>query len=65
MALYLEGKIVVGANDLSLKEATTMSRDIKYIRMGVHKIAGLRRHVNFRTATLEQTESVAAVSQLK
>src|SRR5215469_11990253 len=36
MALYLEGKTVVDANDLSPKEATTMSRDIKYIGMDVH-----------------------------
>ena len=28
MALYLEGKIPVDANDLSPKEATEMSRDI-------------------------------------
>jgi hypothetical protein len=31
MALYLRGKISVGTNDLSPKEATEMSRDIKYI----------------------------------
>jgi hypothetical protein len=37
MALYLEGKIPVDANDLSPKEATEMSRDIKYIGMDVHK----------------------------
>jgi transposase len=36
MALYLEGKIPVDANDLSLKEATRMSRDVKYIGMDVH-----------------------------
>jgi len=39
MALYLEGKIPVDANDLSPKEATEMSRDIKYIGMDVHKEA--------------------------
>jgi transposase len=39
MALCLEGKIPVRANDLSLKEATAMSRDIKYIGMDVHKEA--------------------------
>jgi transposase len=39
MALYLEGKILVDGNDLSPKEATTMSRDIKYIGMDVHKEA--------------------------
>ena len=65
MALYLVGKIVAEANDLSPKEATTMSRNIKYIGMDVHKVVGLARHVNFRTATLEQTEPVAAVSLLR
>jgi hypothetical protein len=39
MALYLGGKISVGTNDLSPKEATDMSRDIKYIGMDVHKEA--------------------------
>jgi hypothetical protein len=39
MALYLEGKTPLSANDLSLKEATRMSRDIKYIGMDVHKEA--------------------------
>jgi hypothetical protein len=39
MALYLEGKMLVETNDLSLKEATRMSRDIKYIGMDVHKEA--------------------------
>src|ERR1019366_8753171 len=39
MALYLEGKIRVGTNDLFPKEATAMSRDIKYIGMDVHQEA--------------------------
>jgi hypothetical protein len=39
MALCLAGKIPVDANDLALKEATAMSRDIKYIGMDVHKEA--------------------------
>jgi hypothetical protein len=39
MALYLEGKTSVDTNELSPKEATTMSRDIKYIGMDVHKEA--------------------------
>src|ERR1700736_3554534 len=39
MTLYLEGKTPLSANDLSLKEATAMSRDIKYIGMDVHKEA--------------------------
>jgi transposase len=39
MALYLEGKMLVETNDLSPKEATAMSRDIKYIGMDVHKEA--------------------------
>jgi hypothetical protein len=39
MALYLEGKMVVDGNDLSPKEATAMSRDLKYIGMDVHKEA--------------------------
>jgi hypothetical protein len=33
------GKTTVDANDLSPKEATAMSRDIKYIGMDVHKEA--------------------------
>src|SRR5262245_5974099 len=36
---YLGGKIRVGTNDLPPKEATHMSRDIKYIGMDVHKEA--------------------------
>jgi transposase len=39
MAFYLGRKISVGTNDLSPKEATEMSRDIKYIGMDVHKEA--------------------------
>src|SRR6202045_1120525 len=39
MALYLRGKIPVDANDLSPKEATQMSHDVKYIGMDVHKEA--------------------------
>jgi hypothetical protein len=39
MAFYLRRKISVGTNDLSPKEATEMSRDIKYIGMDVHKEA--------------------------
>jgi hypothetical protein len=39
MALYLAEKTPVNANDLSPKEATFMSRDIKYIGMDVHKEA--------------------------
>jgi transposase len=39
MALYLEGKISVGTNDLPPKEATQMSHDVKYIGMDVHKEA--------------------------
>src|SRR5437899_1841043 len=31
MAFYLEGKTSVGTNDLSPKEATQMSHDVKYI----------------------------------
>jgi hypothetical protein len=39
MALYLEGKIHVGTKNLSPKEATQMSYDVKYIGMDVHKEA--------------------------
>jgi transposase len=39
MALYLREKIPVDANDLSPKEATKMSCDIKYMGMDVHKEA--------------------------
>jgi transposase len=39
MALYLEGKIHVGTKNLSPKEATQMSHDVKYIGMDVHKEA--------------------------
>src|SRR5438874_7858147 len=39
MAFYLEGKTPLDANALSPKEATHMSRDIKYIGMDVHKEA--------------------------
>ena len=37
MALYLEGKTRVNTNELSPKEATQMSHDVKYIGMDVHK----------------------------
>ena len=37
MALYLEGKPSVDANELSPKEATQMSHEVKYIGMDVHK----------------------------
>jgi transposase len=39
MALYLEGKTTVDTNELSPKEATQMSYDVKYIGMDVHKEA--------------------------
>jgi transposase len=39
MAFYLEGKTRMEANVLSPKEATAMSREIKYIGMDVHKEA--------------------------
>jgi transposase len=39
MALYLEGKISVGTKNLSPKEATQMSYDVKYIGMDVHQEA--------------------------
>src|ERR1039458_6255871 len=39
MALYLEGKTNVDTNDLSPKEATQMSHEVKYIGMDVHKEA--------------------------
>jgi hypothetical protein len=39
MALYLRGKISVGTSDLPPKEATEMSREIKYIGMDVHQEA--------------------------
>jgi transposase len=39
MALYLEGKCSVDTNELSPKEATQMSYDVKYIGMDVHKEA--------------------------
>src|SRR3984893_10439229 len=39
MSLYLEGKTTVDTNELSPKEATQMSYDVKYIGMDVHKEA--------------------------
>jgi transposase len=39
MALYLEGKTTVDTNELSPKEATQMSHEVKYIGMDVHKEA--------------------------
>jgi transposase len=39
MALYLEGKPSVDTNELSPKEATRMSHEVKYIGMDVHKEA--------------------------
>jgi hypothetical protein len=39
MALYLEGKTSVETNELSPKEATQMSHEVKYIGMDVHKEA--------------------------
>src|ERR1700687_5097754 len=37
MAIYLEGKANVDTNELSPKEATQMSHEVKYIGMDVHK----------------------------
>jgi hypothetical protein len=39
MALYLEGEPSVDTNELSPKEATQMSHEVKYIGMDVHKEA--------------------------
>jgi transposase len=39
MALYPEGNTNVDTNELSLKEATQMSHEVKYIGMDVHKEA--------------------------
>jgi hypothetical protein len=39
MALYLEGKTSFDTNELSPKEATQMSHEVKYIGMDVHKEA--------------------------
>ena len=39
MALYLEGKTSVDTNELSPKEATQMSHEVKYIGMDVHQEA--------------------------
>lgn len=39
MALYLEGKTNVDTNELSPKEATQMSHEVKYIGMDVHQEA--------------------------
>jgi transposase len=39
MALYLEGKTTDDMNELSPKEATQMSHEVKYIGMDVHKEA--------------------------
>ena len=39
MALLPWGKVDVGTNELPPKEATQMSREVKYIGMDVHKEA--------------------------
>jgi hypothetical protein len=39
MAVLPWGKVDVGTNELSPKEATQMSREVKYIGMDVHKEA--------------------------
>jgi hypothetical protein len=39
MALYLEGKTSVDTNELSPKEATQMSHQVKFLGMDVHKEA--------------------------
>src|SRR6202171_4662665 len=39
MAIYLDGKANVDTNELSPKEATQMSHEVKYIGMDVHKEA--------------------------
>jgi hypothetical protein len=62
MAFYLEGKTSVGTNDLSPKEATQMSYDVKYIGyieldvadiLNVHRGAPFGR-VLLHTQTLPQ-----------
>jgi hypothetical protein len=39
MAFYLRGTMHVGTKNLSPKEATQMSHEVKYIGMDVHKEA--------------------------
>src|SRR3984893_15193186 len=61
MALYLRGKIHVGTNNLSPKEATQMSHDVKYIGMDVHKeaivIAVLNGSGNLVMETIVETKA--------
>jgi transposase len=55
MALYLEGKIHVGTKNLSPKEATQMSHDVKYIGMDVHKEAIVIAVLNGRGELVMET----------
>jgi hypothetical protein len=61
MAIYLEGKTSVDTNELSPKEATQMSHDVKYIGMDVHKeaivIAVLNGSGNLVMETIVETKA--------
>ena len=62
MTLYLEGKTPLDANDLSPKEAT-MSRDIQYIGMDVHKEAVVIAVLNSSGKLV--MESIVAVCRIR
>jgi transposase len=55
MAHYLEGKTTVDTNELSPKEATQMSYDVKYIGMDVHKEAIVIAVLNGTGKTIMET----------
>src|ERR1700687_1395989 len=61
MAIYLEGKANVDTNELSPKEATQMSHEVKYIGMDVHKeaivIAVLNGSGNLIMETIVETKA--------
>jgi transposase len=61
MAIYLEGKTNVDTNELSPKEATQMSHEVKYIGMDVHKeaivIAVLNGSGNLVMETIVETKA--------
>src|ERR1700732_339875 len=65
MAHYLEGKTTVDTNELSPKEATQMSYDVKYIGMDVHKeaivIAVLNGTGKMIMETMLETKASASV----
>src|ERR1700693_1513141 len=69
MAIYLEGKANVDTNELSPKEATQMSHEVKYIGMDVHReaivIAVLNGSGKLAMETIVETKASSIVQFIR